>query len=138
MTFEDIEDKIITELKTQLTYVKTIETYAGQLEQEIEKLPIIFPALFVAYAGSNYEWVDGPNHNETCEFSILAAAKNLRGQASARKDDYGCYQMITDVLAKLTNNKFGLEIEKLKPLRVTLVFISKSVAIYGIDFQTNF
>ena len=137
MTFKDIEDKIITELNT-LSYVKTVETYAGQLEEEIEKALIQFPAMFVVYAGSEYAWVDGPNHNEICEFSILVAAKNLRGQESARKDDYGCYQMIYDVLAKLTNRTFGLEIEKLSPLRVTLVFISKTVAIYGIDFQTNF
>ncbi len=138
MTFEDIEDKIIAEVKTEMTYVKTVETYAGQLDQEIEKLPIIFPAIFVAYAGSTYEWVDGPNHNEICEFSILVAAKNLRGKEAIRKDDSGCYQMITDVLLKLTNKTFGLQIEKLKPLRVTLIFISKSTAIYGIDFQTNF
>lgn len=138
MNFEDIEDKIIEEIKGNMLYVKTVETYAGQLEQEIKKLPIIFPAVFVAYAGSTLVWVDGPNHNEICEFSILVAAKNLRGSKAVRKDDYGCYQMIVDVLTYLTNKKFDLDIEKLRPLRVSMIYISKSVAIYGIDFQTNF
>ncbi|MFZ5998054.1 MAG: phage protein Gp37, partial [Nitrospirota bacterium] len=71
MTFEDIEDKIIADLKT-LAF-KTVETYAGQLEQDIESLPIMFPAAYVIYGGSDFEWVDGPNHNESCEFTVLIA-----------------------------------------------------------------
>jgi len=138
MTFEDIEDKIIQEITTNLTYIKTVETYAGQLEQEIKTLPIKFPAVFVVYAGSTYQWVDGPNHQEICKFTILVVAQNLRGQKSARKDTYGCYQMINDVLNTLTNKTFSLDIEKLKPVRVDLIYVSASIAIYGIDFETSF
>jgi phage gp37-like protein len=138
MNFKDIEDKIISEIKTQLTYVRTVETYAGQLDGKIDELPIIYPAAFVSYAGSTYDWVDGPNYNEICEFSILVCAKNLRGNEAIRKDTYGCYQLIEGVKTNLINKTFGLAIERLKILRVQLVYISKTVAIYGVDFQTNF
>lgn len=137
MTFEDIEDQIITKLK-ELTYLKTVETYAGQLEGEINKLPGSFPAALVAYSGSNYGWIDGPNYNEVCDFSVLVCAKNARGNAAIRKNAAGCYQMIEDVKAKLINQDFGLVIEKLTILRVQLVYISQTTAIYGIDFRTNF
>lgn len=138
MDFESIEDGIIAELKSKLPYVRSVEPYAGQLEADIEKLPISFPAIFVAYGESALEWVDGPNFNEVPRFSVLVAAKNLKGNKAVRKDDGGCYQMIKDVLKTLTNNKLNLEMEKLQPVRVSLVFISKSIAIYGVDFQTNF
>jgi|Deesub1362A_J573_1020465.scaffolds.fasta_scaffold00740_18 phage gp37-like protein len=143
MNFEYIEDSIIDALKTAMPYLRTVETYAGQLEDEIERLPVRFPAAYVVYGGSSFNWIDGPNHQETVEFSVLVAAKNLRGNRAVRKggsapDDRGAYDLINDVLAALTNKTFGLEIERLKPLRVSLVFISRVIAVYGIDFQTSF
>ncbi len=138
MTFEDIEDKIIAEIKDNVTYVKTIETYAGQLEQNIKQLTIPLPAAFIVYGGSTFTWIDGPNHNEEVVFSVLVASKNVRGEKRARKAAYGCYQMINDVLVVLTNQTFDLQIEKLVPIRTSLVHVSKTIVIYGIDFKTNF
>ncbi|MBI5410172.1 MAG: DUF1834 family protein [Nitrospirae bacterium] len=138
MTTEDIEDKIITEIKTQMTYVKTVETYAGQLEGEIDKLPIIYPANYVSYVVSDFEWIDGPNWKETCQFSVLVCSKNLKGNEALRKANYGCYQMIEDLKTNLINETFSLAIEKLQIVRVQLLFITKTVAVYGVDFQTSF
>lgn len=137
MDFEQIEDKIITEIKNTLSGVKTVETYAGQLDGEIEKMPIIYPAVFVAYGGSKLDWIDNQNFNETCTFTIFAAAKNLKGNEAARKSE-GCYKMIKDILTTLTNKNLGLDIEKLVPQQVSFIFVSKVIAVYGIDFQTNF
>jgi len=138
MDFEQIEDKIIDEIKSALTYVRTIETYAGQLEADIEKLPVNFPAVYVVYAGSALDWVDALNFSEAAEFSVLVCAKDVRGHKEARKGTAGCYQMIRDVLSALTNNSLGLDIEKMQPVRAALVYITKSTAVYGIDFKTNF
>ena len=139
MDFEQIEDAILAALKAQMSYVRTCETYAGQLEAEIDKLVINFPAVFVSYTGSDLDCIDNAsNFNEAVGFSILVAAKNLKGKTAARKDAYGCYQMIREVLTVLTNKNLGLNIEKLKPTKVSLLYISTTMAIYGIDFQTNF
>ena len=137
MTFEIIEDKIIEKLK-ELPALKTCETYAGQMEGEIERLPVRFPAVFVVYGGSSFEWVDGPNHREIVDFSVMACAKDLRGNEAMRKEEGGAYGLVNDVLEKLTNEDFGLDIERLRPVKVSLVFISKIMAVYGIDFQTGF
>lgn len=136
MDFEQIEDKIVTEIKNTL-FIKTVETYAGQLEGDIEKMPIIFPAVFVAYGGSKLDWIDNQNFNESCTFTIFAASKNLKGSKEARKVE-GCYKMIKDILTTLTNKNLGLDIERLTPVQVSFIFVSKSIAVYSIDFQTNF
>lgn len=138
MDFEQIEDKTIERIKAQMAYIRTCETYAGQLEGEIESLVINYPAIFISYGGSVIDWIDVINVNEVAELNLLVCAKNLRGQAAARKDAYGCYQMIVDTLAALTNQTFGLAIEKLKPIKIEPVFFSKTIFVYGIKFQTNF
>lgn len=138
MDFEQIEDSIIAALKTEIPYLRTVETYAGQLEDELEKLPLRFPAVFVVYSGSELNWIDGPNHEEKVGFSVLVAFKDLRSSESVRKAEYGAYQMIKDVLSALTNRTFNLNMEKLRPVRVSLIHMGKTIALYSIDFQTSF
>ncbi len=138
MDFEQIEDAIINEIKDNIDYVRTVETYAGQLEARIEELPILYPAIFTTYSGSQYEWVDGNNYNEKDVFTVIVASKNLMGHKVMLKGSSGCYKMIKDVLSKITGNNFGLDIERMKPRETRLLYISQTIALYGIEFQTNF
>jgi phage gp37-like protein len=143
MDFEQVEDRIIEKLRDEVSYLRTVETYAGQLEEEIAKLPVLFPSAYVVYGGSTINRVDGPTHQETVEFSVLVAAKNMRGGEALRKGSpatggQGVYGMVKDVLKALTNEDFGLDMERLRPLRVSPVFVGKTMAIYGIDFQSSF
>jgi phage gp37-like protein len=139
MTFSDIESGLIEAIRAGLPYVPTVETYAGQLEGEIESLPMQWPAVFIVYSASEFSLVDGPNMAETCEFSLLVAAQNLRDQAAVRQDAAeGCYRMITDLLALLTNQRLGLDMQGLLPVRVALVHTSRSITIYGVDVRASF
>lgn len=139
MNFETIESAIKARIQTELPYLRTLETYAGQLEDEIDKLVLSFPAVFVAYQGSSFEWVDGETYNETAEFVALVAAKNLKSGAAIRTDPVsGAYRLIKDVAAALTNQNLGLDIERLRPTQRSLVYSSKTAIIYGLNFQTNF
>lgn len=142
MDFEQIEDGMITQLKTDLIYIPagSIKTYAGELQGEINEMLIPTPSLFIMYAGSAYSWVDGQaNFNEVVVFTVMIASKNLRGNESVRKDtDTGCYRMIKDVLMSLTNKTFNLPIERFQPVATKLIVATKIMAIYGIDFKTNF
>jgi len=138
VTFEQIEDAVMARIKTEMPYVKTVETYAGQLEGEIEKLAIPFPAVFVVYGGSDYQWVDGKSFNDAPGLSVIIAAKDLRGSEDLRKGQYGCYRMIRDVLKTVASQTFGFDIWPMKPVKVSLILISRIMAAYGIDFQTGF
>lgn len=135
MTFRQIEDKLVETLRAGGAF-KSVETYAGQLDGEIEKLPLRYPAAFVVYGGSEFGLVD-----ETIAFSVIVAAKNLRGNEAARKGttgEQGAYQLIIDVLDALANQNLGLDIKRLLPLKSSPVGTSGPVSAYKMDFQTGF
>lgn len=143
MDFENIEDKIIGALKTDIPYLRSVETSAGHPESEIEKLPFRFPAALVIYRGSNFEWADGRNHLETVTFRVLVVARMLRDNAASRKGSnasggVGACKMLKDVLSALANKNFGLDIEMMRPLSTSLVLARGGIAAYSVDFQTGF
>jgi phage gp37-like protein len=137
-SFKDIEDGLLAALRENMPYLRTVKTYAGELEADIESLPVKFPAAFVVYGGSDFDLIDGPGHQESATFSVLAAARSLRSEERARKKDHGAYDIITDVKAALTNRRLGLDMEKLRPFRTSLVYAGRTVVVYGIDFGTSF
>lgn len=138
MRITEIEDGIIEKLKDELHYLRTVETYSGQLGGDIERLPVGFPAAYVVYGGSSLERVDGPVHEERAEFSVIVAARDPRGRASAAREEPGAYQMLEDVLGALTNDTLGLAVQRLRPLRVSLLSITGTTALYSVDFSTAF
>jgi len=139
MDFETIEDAIIEELKSQVAYLKTVETYAGQLEADVETLPLRFPAAYVAYGGSNFSaGAVGAGHREAAAFSVFVCARSLRGQERARKEAGGAYDAVKDVVSALADRTFGLEIEPLRPVRASLLFAGRETAAYALEFMTGF
>ena len=137
VNFEAVEDGIIEALRAEVTYLRTVETYAGQLEDELGMLPDGLPAAYVVYGGSAYEWVDGPTHAEALEFSIIVVAGNLRSRQAARKDVRGAYDALGDVARALTNKSLDLSIERLRPLRAALLFVNGTTAAYEMVFGTS-
>ncbi len=131
MDIRDIEDRIIATLRAEVGALRTVEAYTGQLSREIEKLPVRFPAAYVVMGGAELSPVDGPVHREALTFSVLVASRSLRGG----REEYG---LIRDVLTALTNEDFGLDIERMRPLKTSLVFMDGAVTVYGIDFRTGF
>jgi len=143
MNFEDIEDAIIARIQEQLTYLKTVETYAGQLEADIEGIPVRYPAAFVTYGGSDMTGVDtSPLYAEKPRFGVLCCASNVRGITEAVKGDdagtKGAYDIVNDVLKALVNRKLGLDMEKLRPVKCDRVYVGESVAVYAIEVETDF
>ena len=141
MDFEALEDAIIVRLKAQLPYVRTCATYAGQFSpSELARKTVKYPAVFVSYAGSEFDPVDGPQFNESASFTLIVAAKNLRSDERARKDaDSGAYKLVKDCITALTNQALGLTlIHAMTPQNVQLVFVDSGVAVYSIEFNATF
>lgn len=135
--FQDIEEAIIGALKASIPAIKTVESWAGQVT--LDTLPLRLPAAFVAYGGSGFSAVDGPTHRESAEFTVIVAARSMRGDGSERTASQGAYALVQEVLSTLTNEDFGyVEIERLSPARVALLSASGGAAVYGITFQTGF
>ncbi len=140
MNFEQIEDAMLTEANTKMTYLgQPPETYGGQLEGDIESIPINYPAVFTVFDGATLNWVDGTNFNEEDTFTLLACSNDVRGNASLRKNsDTGCYRMIKDFLKNFSGKDLGLDIYPFLPIRIYPVFITRTLAVYGVKFKTNF
>jgi len=138
MDFTDIEERIKERIRTSMPYLKLVATYAGELGEDLQKLPVPFPAVFVIYGGSAYGRVDGRSFSDGPTFSVIVAAKDLGGPEKLRQGEYGCYRMIRDVLDVLANETFGLDIWPMQPVRTSLIAVSKSMAAYGVDFKTSY
>lgn len=140
LDFETIEDAIIAAVRAEMPDLKTVKNYAGELEEaDLEKMTFLFPAAFIIYRGGPQTWIDGQTFNEQPTFAVLFASKNFRGDEKVRKSPKkGIYKFLKKGMEVLTNQTFGLDIERLAPTRKYLVFTSKSWAAYGIDFVTNF
>lgn len=138
-SFPDIEDAIIASIKDNVPAIKTVETWAGQIDAELNRLPVRLPAVYVAYGGSAFSGVDGPSHRENAEFTVIVASRNMRGDDAARKDAGGAYEIVQSVLGAIANEDFGYAgIERLVPVRVSLIRASHGMAVYGIGFRTAF
>lgn len=118
------------------SYCKTIESYAGQLEDDIKKMVMSFPAIFVMFSGSEAKMLTNLKYERTLDFTLFVASKNLRGNIAARKDKYGTYQMLDDLRELLVGNRLSLEIEPLSLLREETILNTKEFSVYASDFRT--
>jgi phage gp37-like protein len=140
MKIEQMEDQIIQALSQGIPYLAAAETYAGQFEADAPSLPLRYPLAYAVFSGSTAESPDGLTCRHLIEFTILVAARNLRGGKTPRRgaaSEHGAYELVRDVHTTLTNATFGLAIEPLRPIRVYLVHAGHDLAVYGVDFETG-
>lgn len=135
---EQIEDAIIAAIREALPDVKTVESYAGQLESDLPKLTSRMPAVFVLYGGDVITRDGYGDATHALRFTTMVACKDLRGKRQARTKDGGAYEIIAGVEAALTDSALGLVIDSLTAQRTDLVFASGSVVVYGIEWQTGY
>ena len=135
--FIEVGKWIIERLKQDVKELKAVETYVGQVEGDVEKIPVRSPSAFVAYGGSKYTWSDGPVYEESPAFTVLLIVKSLKAEESAEGPDRA-YTLIKDILASLTNTRPSSDMEMLQPVSSRLVFQGSGIFVYGIEFRINF
>ncbi|PLX93459.1 MAG: hypothetical protein C0621_07440 [Desulfuromonas sp.] len=135
---EAIEDAIAARLKSEIADLKTVDSYAGQFEAEVPKLLPTLPAAFIAWPSSRFDGVAYNSTDEKPRFTVLVAAKDLRSQAKARKGDAGAATLVRAALQALRGQNLGLEIERLKPEGISLVYTARGLVVYGLDMSTGF
>lgn len=134
---EKIEDAIIEHLLQTMPVLKTVESYAGQLEEELIKLKPKFPAAFVSYAGSELTRDGYGSTEDAAIFTVLFGASDRRGDKS-RKGVNGAVELSRAGLKNLRDQTLKLDITALTPQRLRLVYNDKGMTVYGIDFATTF
>jgi len=145
-TITEIENAIVTALDADPinTYAKTIESYDGQLEQEIGKTLLILPAVLPVFAGDRFTEASGSNtvYNRICDWDVLVAFRNLRGESATRRgvsgaSEIGIYEALDDVRSKLVGENLGLEIEPFRILWRRRILASARAFIYSVRIQTQ-
>ncbi len=138
----EIEDAIIAALmplhQSQGGDVKKIAGYQGELDEDnLTQFIIQFPAILVAYSGSNYTVDAFPYMVEEMTYSILINSRNMRGNEAARKGalSTGTYSLMQQVRDKLHGDRLGLDIRPAQILREAALVNTKSVSIYSAEFR---
>lgn len=141
-TIEQIEDAIISKLeplKASLG-VRAIKTYQGELESEdeIKRLVMLFPAIYVVYGGSRYEDL-GARKVEHMAYHLVVCDRNLRSEAEARRggsENPGVYAMLGAIRDALCGSQLSLEIFPINLIREEPVWFEGGISIYGAEYET--
>lgn len=139
-TITAIENAIIDELTAQLTYLKTCKSLGEGMVGEIKDLTIQYPAVYVVYERGEYSRETIQTQDKKMIFGVIVMAKNYRGDVAARQgqgDTKGAYDLLEHVLAELTDNDLGLDIDPLMPLDESPLETQLDQAAYVIRFETS-
>ncbi|HOW54302.1 MAG TPA: DUF1834 family protein [Syntrophorhabdaceae bacterium] len=140
-TIEEIEDRILAELRASAlsTTVKNISTYHGEMDslvEELRRLTIMLPAVFVLYGGSQFSETANRSYDDEPVFTIVAIAKDLRGRDKRRTGMYAILEALKDTLI---DNDLGFkDTGPLKPISIEAILITQEFSVYALDLRTTF
>ena len=141
-TIEQIEDAIISELQSLKASlgVRAIKTYQGELESEdeIKRLVMLFPAIYVVYGGARYE-NRGDRKVKHMAYHLVVCDKNLRTEPEARRggsNNPGTYAMLEAIEGSLCGSQLSLEIFPFNAIREEPVWFGGGISIYGAEYET--
>ncbi|MFP3866879.1 MAG: phage protein Gp37 [Desulfobacteraceae bacterium] len=137
-TIKEIEDAILAALTDRLgTYVKTIESYQGQLEADLGEFTWRLPAALITLQDTRVAKAAAHSYDLKLTFTIIVADRNLRGNQEGRWGNTGAYQMLEDVRSALWDQDLGLEINPFMLLEEEAVINNRQVAVFAADYQTQ-
>jgi len=136
MTIAEVEDALLEALRGAVPYAKTVRSYAGEWDEAVERVVMLFPAVLVeldsvGYEEEAYQSIETATFWEELVFAIWLASKSLRGEEEARRGAQGAYQMLEDV-KKLFGKVLAQGLTDLTPQGVELMANSKGVVVYRV------
>lgn len=140
---KDIENAIINEAKNTLTYLKTVDSYGGELEDALQNLLPKYPCLLVAFDGGNFSGENYPAYfyDQEVRFSIILLDKSLRGDKERRQgadSKPGTYAMLKDTIELLAGKTLGFSgLKPFEPVTINSLLQGKTLSAYEIIFKTN-
>lgn len=138
--FDTIEAGIVTRIKDECDYLRTVESYAGQVDQVSEGRAIEAPAAFVRMnqvipqeAG---EMMDG-GYVAAVQFTVIVAAISYKSREEARTDDaIGAYRICKDIVTALNGDDLDITgFQGLTYMGTTFVTATETRVLYQVDFK---
>lgn len=143
MTITEIEQAIISRLRDQIAYLRTVGSIAEFLADDIdsiEEYAPLCPAAFVVYDHGDFNHKMSGVQDREMIFNVLVVVRNLRGDSAARHGaagEKGVYDVLEDVRSALSDQACGLSIDPLLPVSEEGIAGSKDLAVYGMAFRTR-
>lgn len=146
----EIENASVAALQAAATAfrVDTIESYGGQLDDELLEWVRRLPAIWVVFAGADKPVAKNTAKTQwlySATFTVFVAQRNLAGNKALRQGDAnnpGTYALMALANAALLGKDLGLAIEAFQPGPVRSVFSAvvnrDAVMVYALNFQTRF
>lgn len=145
-----IENAIVDRLRLGLgKAARTVDSYGGELDDEMSSVISIFPAVWVTFGGIT----DTAPHSTarrkyrcTGKYVVMVGEKNRRNEASGRKggaliSEIGTYPLLYAVRRLLSGQDLGMEIDYLRPGRVRTLFNTRiarqAFSVFAAEFETR-
>jgi phage gp37-like protein len=132
-----VEDAVVAALKTELDgQVNTLATYQGDYLADLQQENWRFPAVLVQLGQSRGEQVTLRSYDLSLEFTILVMVRHLRGEAAARREAEGVYQILAGVRKALWHQDLGLEVQPLNLIREGPLLSNQEFSVYAAHYGT--
>lgn len=134
--------------------VRTVKSYNGEADDLAGQIHAL-PAVWVTYGGSKIETAGSPSglrgmrYQDTAEFAVMAATRNLRSEAAQRQGgtdarEIGSNDLIRAIRRLLDGQRLGLEDSRgLTPKAVRAIanhvlVQNAAVSIYAVEYSVCF
>lgn len=132
-----VEDAVLAALKETLgSQVKTLETYQGDWLNALQQESWRLPAVLVMLPQTRAEQVAARSYDVTLNLTVLVAVRQLRGEAEARRQEGGVYQILEGVRRALWHQDLGLELLPLALVGEEALLNTQELVVYAARYHT--
>lgn len=130
LTIGQIEDLLLARVALGLPYLATVESYQGQIKEDIQQVIIRTPAVLALLQDTLGAPLSCGEIELTHNFKLIVVCRNLRGREAARREEGGAYQILGDLRRALADYVLAKELQPLAFEKDEVFFITNEWAIY--------
>lgn len=132
-----VEDAVVAAVQAQIgDRVKTLKTYQGNWREDVRREGWRLPAVLVGLEESRAAQVGLSSYDLTLEVSVLVIGGALRGEAAARREEGGVYDLLAGIRQALWHQDLGLTMLPLALVKEEPLLSSRECAVYAVHFRT--
>lgn len=133
-----LEDAVLAALKAEVgSQVKTLQTYQGDWLEDLRQEGWRLPAVLIMLRHSRGEQVATRSYDLTLDFAVLVAVRQLRGEAQARRQEGGAYEILAGIRRALWHQDLGLELLPFALVGEEALLNTQELAVYAALYRTT-
>jgi len=132
-----VEDLALAALQVRIgDAVKTLKTYQGNWQEDVRRESWRLPAVLLELTESRAEQVGLSSYDLTLELSVLVIVRALRGEAEARREEGGVYDILAGIRQALWHQDLGVNMLPLALVTEEPLLSSQEYVVYAVHFRT--